>query len=564
MIPVLRDYQQQLADEVRDAYRQKYQCPLVVLSTGGGKTMLFSYITSNASARDNAVLVVAHRRELIAQISLSLARFGVTHNIIAPPAAVREIKIAHFRAFGRSFVDHGSSTMVGSVQTVVRRFEDVDAALTRLAARIGRHPQFLIIMDEAHHVVADTQWGRVMDRFPHARALKVTATPERLDGKGLGKGVGGYADTMILGPSMGWLIDNGYLSPYRVFTTASPVDLAGIKTRMGDYAREELAERVDKPSILGDAVEHYRKEAMGLRAVAYCVSIQHSQHTAAAFTAAGIPAAHLDGDTDDAERARVIRDYADGKYMVLCNQALFTEGFDLASVAQKEVTIDCVIDLAPTQSLALYMQKVGRALRPAPGKTAIILDHAGNVLKHGLPDADREWSLEGRKKTKRAANDNEGPDIATRTCPQCFAITKPVPICPNCGHVHAVQVRKVEEKEGQLVELTDEAKEALRRQARQEQGRAQTREQLMAMGKSQKEAEIILAARKAKDELRAKAKVALAEWHAKHRLPVKNVFGIFSADIGTMKPKALKELIEQIAADDEQRSGGGFSIAEVA
>lgn len=565
-VPKLRDYQLALADQVRMAYREGARCPLVVLPTGGGKTMMFSYITAGASARNNAVLVAAHRRELIAQISLSLAKFAVPHNIIAPAAAIREIKVAHYRAFGRSFVDHNSATMVGSVQTIVRRFDVIEATLERLKAALGSAPKMIIIMDEAHHVVADTQWGKVMEAFPSAIGLEVTATPERLDGKGLGAGVGGYADRIILGPSMRWLIENGYLSPYRVFTTGNPVDLAGVKIRIGDYAKDELEERIDKPSILGDAVEHYRKEAAGLRAVAYCVSIQHSQHTAAAFNAAGIPAAHLDGDTDDGERARVIRDFADGRYTVLCNQSLFTEGFDLASVAQKDVTIDCVIDLAPTQSLSLYMQKVGRGLRPAPGKVAIILDHAGNVLKHGLPDAEREWSLEGRKKTKRGAADNDNePDVMVRRCPQCLAAIEPAPTCPNCGHIFPVQSRTVEEKEGQLVELTDEAKEALRVQQRQAQGKAQTAEEMMAvLGYSRGRAEAVVKAREEKAALQESVRIALADWHIRHRLPVKSVFGVFSADVKTMKPKELKELLAKIAADDAQRGGGGFSIQEVA
>lgn len=571
-IPQLRPYQGDLVESVRQAYRAGHRCPLVVLSTGGGKTMIFSHITHNASKRDNAVLVVAHRRELIAQISMSLARFEVPHSIIAPDSAIREIKIAHHRAFGRSYVVSGSSTMIGSVQTVVRRFGVIDSALDRLAAKTGKAPQFLIIMDEAHHVVADTQWGKVMQQYPQARGLKVTATPERLDGKGLGAGVGGFADALIHGPSMSWLIEQGFLSPYRAFTTSNPVDLAGIKIRMGDFAKDELEERVDKPSIMGDAVQHYRKAAMGMRAVAYCVSIKHSRHMAEAFNAAGIPAAHLDGDTDDLERARVIRDFADGKYLILCNQALFTEGFDLASVAQKDVTIDCVIDLAPTQSLSLYMQKVGRALRPAHGKVAVILDHAGNMLRHGLPDADRDWTLDGRKKNgRRSANDNE-PDVPVRTCPECFAITKPVPICPNCGHEYQLKERKIEEKDGHLVELSKGDMEAIRQQQmqqqRREQGRAQTVEQLMAtLGYSRGRAEKVLKAREEKAELQANVRTALAEWHEKHRQSIKNTFGIFTNDIPRMKPKELRQLLEKINSygqDMPANDNCGFSISEVA
>lgn len=585
-VPTLRPYQQQLADEVRQAYRDGYKCPLVVASTGAGKTMLFSYITHGAASRNNPVLVVAHRRELIAQISLSLARFGVEHQLVAAESAVREIKVAHYRAFGRSFVSHNSPTMVGSVQTIVRRYETVDGTLKRIADSTGKPARFLIIMDEAHHVVADTQWGDVMSRYPDALGLKVTATPQRLDGKGLGKGVGGFADTIILAPTMAWLIEQGFLSPYRAFTTSNPVDLAGIRTRMGDFAKDELAERVDRPSIIGDAVEHYKKVANGVRAVAYCVSIAHSQHTASAFTAAGIPAAHLDGDTEPAERSRVIRDFADGKYLVLCNQALFTEGFDLASVAQKDVTIDCVIDLAPTQSLGLYMQKVGRALRPAPGKVAIILDHAGNMMRHGLPDADREWTLEGKKKSSRKADNDNEPDVMVRTCKECFAMFSPVDAikagrakaertgaeftnacCPACETDIHTQARKIEEKDGQLVELSKADMEAMRQAQRKEelrkQGQAQTVDDLVALGRPRKQAERIVQAREEKAALQMACKDALRDWHQRYRQPVKNVFGVFSGDVDYMKPKALKELLARIKADNtERRIAAGEPVEE--
>lgn len=515
----LRDYQQTLADEVRQAYRDGFKCPLVVLPTGGGKTVLFSYITHGAYQKSKGVMLVAHRKELISQISQSLARFGVSHDVIAPDKVVREIKIAHFKAFGRSFVNPASKTVVGSVQTVVRRFD-----------RISHDPD-LIILDEAHHVVSDTQWGKVLDRYQNSRGLCVTATPERLDGRGLGIGQGGYADTLIEGPSMAWLIENGFLSPYRCFTTQNPIDLTGIRTRMGDYAKDELAERVDKPFLLGDAVSHYKQAAAGMRAVAYCVSVEHSKHTAAAFSAAGIPSEHFDGDTDDDNRSRIVRDFADGKIVVLSNVGILTEGFDLASIAQKDVTIDCVIDLAPTKSMSLYLQKVGRCLRPAPGKVAVILDHAGNVITHGLPDMEREWSLDGVKKRKRAANDNE-PDVFIQTCTQCYTIHRPAPVCPTCGHVYPVRDRQLEQRDGELVELTKEQMTAMQRQKRIEQGRAQSLSELMAQGISRPRAEKILQARADKDELVRKCLDA----GAPHGLMV----------LRRMKPKELKSVLADL------------------
>lgn len=478
----LRPYQQQAVDQIRAAYKNGFTCPLLRLDTGGGKTVIFSYITQNSDQRGNSVMVVAHRQELIRQISLSLARFGVTHALIAAPSVVSGIKVAHFKAFGRIFVNPASPTMVGSVQTITRRLDKIP------------HRPKLIIMDEGHHVVEQTQWGDVMQHYHDALGLIVTATPERLDGKGLGSGEGGFADTMIEVCDMAWLIENGYLSPYRVFTTSTQIDLTGIRTtKKGDWKADELASRVDKPSLLGDAVEHYKRVAMGMRAVAYCANVEHSEHTAAAFRAAGIPAAHFDGTTDDKLRQQIINDYALGKLLVLCNCSLVVEGFDLASVAQMDVTIDCVIDLAPTKSLSLYLQKAGRALRPYEGKTAIILDHAGNVTRHGLPDMARNWSLDGRKKGKRAANDNE-PAINVRTCPQCFAIHAPEPTCPVCAFVYPAQTRTLEQAAGQLVELSSSQKAAIKAQAEAEKKaaserrkienrKAQTLEDLVQLGK---------------------------------------------------------------------------------
>lgn len=484
--------------------------------------MLFSYIVSNAASKGTPAIVVAHRRELIAQISLSLCKFGVLHNVIAPADAVRDITCAHHEAFGRSFVHPSAPVMVGSVQTVSRRLSAL------------HHSKPLVIIDESHHLTPGTQWAAVMDHCYSrgGRGLMVTATPQRLDGKGLGVEAGGYADTLIEGPPMSWLIEQGYLSPYRVFTTSKPLDMSGIRTRMGDYAKDEIADKMDRPSIVGDAVQHYRQSAYGKKAIVYCCSIAHSLHTAQAFCDAGIPAAHIDGETPAADRARIVRGFADGKYMVLCNQSIFTEGFDLASVAQKDVTVDCVIDLAPTQSLSLYMQKVGRALRPADGKTAVILDHAGNVIRHDLPDAEREWSLDGRKR-KRAANDNE-PDVKIRTCPKCFAITPPVNICPVCGHAYEIKTRRIEEVDGQLVEISAEDREHIKRQQQKKQASAKTVAELMSIcGYSRGRAEAIIRGREDRRRLMLDAveqgRVALRDAYRMTSQELRNLLQVTAA-----------------------------------
>lgn len=536
--PTLRPYQQTLADQVRAAYRAGFKCPLVVASTGAGKTILFSYITFHAAARGTPVIAAAHRKEIIRQIALSFARFGISHDIIAPPQLRRAIMAAQFKAFGRSFVKAGASVMVGSVQTLVTRFDVIDATL----AKAGKPP--LIVMDEGHHVVQDTQWGRVMERY-HVEAggpgLIVTASPQRLDGRGLGKGSGGYADTLIEAPPMTWLMENGYLSPYRALTAPNQLNLDGVHTRMGDFVSSELAERVDKPSITGDAIQHWRQHANGMRAVAFCVSVEHSKHVAAEFNAAGIPAAHIDGGIDDAERDKAIIDFAAGRVMVLCNVNIVSEGFDLGSIAQTDVTIDCLIDLAPTQSLVNFMQRAGRALRPAPGKVAVLLDHAGNIYRHGLPDEAREWSLDGYKRQKRkAANDNEPGVARVSTCSRCFTIHLPAPTCPTCGHVYPEKARKIEQAEGELQELTSDQLDAMRRARRVMQGKAQTVDELVhQMGMSRARAQKIVQAREAKARQIDAVMAGLERIKAATGLGPYQALGVTLGDIRRMKPKEL-------------------------
>lgn len=579
-IPQLRPYQADLVAKVRQAYRDGKRCPMVVLSTGGGKTMIFSHIAHNAAERDNAVLIAAHRKEIIRQISLSLARFGVEHQVIAPPEKVRAIKVAHYRAFGRSFVSSSSTTLVGSVQTIVGRFRDIDATVNKLSERLGRKAKMLVVMDEAHHVVQGTQWGQVMDHYvmdPHfnANGLLVTASPQRLDGTGLGLGHGGYADCLIEGPSMKWLMGQGYLSDYVVYGTPNTIDTTGVGHRMGEFIAKELEERADKPAIRDDTVRLYREHAWGMRAVAFCVSIKASINLAATLNAAGIPAAHIDGGVDDMVRDQAIIDFANGKIWVLCQVNLVSEGFDLGSIAQMDVTIDCLIDLATTESLVNFMQRGGRMLRPAPGKVGIYLDQAGNFDKHGTLEMERAWSLVGGKK---AANDNDGgQDVTVITCTTCYAkFDRPKaveagrakaarlgmpdhrPCCPVCQIDLTIKERKVEHKADQKLTLKD--KQALEEQHRQQrreelavQAGARTIEELVAQGKPRKQAEAIVKAREEKAQLYDELRQAIRDWYQRHKLPVKTVFGVYSADIDRMKPKAMRELLERVQDDDRQR-----------
>jgi DNA repair protein RadD len=432
----LRSYQQRAIDDLRNAYRFGYRAPLLCLPTGGGKTCVFAAIAKQAADRGRRVLILVHRRELIKQASSKLQWIGVNHGLIAAgiepsPALVQ----------------------VASVQTIARRL-----------SRIDWQPD-LIIIDEAHHATAG-QWERTLQHWPAAYRLGVTATPCRLDGRGLRSAF----DHLVLGPSVAQLIDAGFLSHSRIYAPPVIADLSGIRTRAGDYANDQAAAAMDRPTVTGDAIAHYQRLAAGQQAIAFCCNVAHAESVCAAFQAAGIAAQLLLGNTVD--RDEVVQQFGAGAIRVLVTVDVVSEGFDVpaASVA---------ILLRPTKSLGLYLQQVGRVLRPAPGKqAALILDHVGNVTRHGFPDDHRDWTLDdGIKRNTGAA----APSV--RTCPECYAAFKPQPQCPVCGAQCApIRSSKIRQLAGELQELK---REAVRHRIaeRRKQGSARTLEQLLALAK---------------------------------------------------------------------------------
>lgn len=419
----LRDYQQTAVDSIRAAYAEGARAPLFVAPTGSGKTVTFAYIAHHGTQRGTRICIVVHRRELIRQTCRTLGAFGVPHGVIAP---------GH-RATGHS-------VQVASVQTLVRR----DAP-----------PFDLMILDEAHHAAAGS-WQRVAQAQPQARILGVTATPCRLDGKGLGN----VFDRLILGPSIKQLTAAGHLSPARVFAPAQALDLKGIRTRGGDYAREQLEGMLNSRAITGCAVEHYRRHCDGYPAIAFCASVAHAEAVAEQFRAEGYRAASIDGSMQPDQRDGLVADLDHGRLSVLTSCDLINEGFDVPRVS-------AAILLRPTKSLGLHMQQIGRALRPYPGKEhAVILDHVGNVLRHGMPDADRQWSLD--RGVEQEAREDAGQPAA-RQCPACFAVHEWAPACPYCGALYPAPAPRPAPKQqaGELVEMTQAEVSALYEQAKQ-------------------------------------------------------------------------------------------------
>lgn len=394
----LRPYQKALLDDVRQAYREGARRPCIVLPCGGGKSCITAEAAKCATDKGNRVLFLVHRRELVEQIRQTFYDWGVDLSLCR----------------------------VEMVQTACRR-------LDRLP------PPRLIITDENHHCLA-ASYRKIYDAFPDAQGLGVTATPVRLNGGGLGD----VNDRLIVGVSAKWLIEHHHLAPYDYYAPAV-ADLSGLHVKRGEFVTGEIVDALDKATIYGDVVGHYKRLADGLKAVCYCASRAHSKEMAARFCAAGVPAAHIDGDTDPHDRARIVRQFRDGEMDVLCNVDLISEGFDVPDCA-------CAILLRPTQSLTLFIQQSMRCMRYQPGKRAVIIDHVGNYTRFGMPDDDREWTLEPkRKKTKMVADAEK-----IRQCPECFFTFPHAPACPKCGFVFPTPARAALEEapEAQLTQIT--------------------------------------------------------------------------------------------------------------
>lgn len=446
---VLRDYQADMVDRARAAMKSARRV-LIQAPTGAGKTALATFMAGGTATRQRIVYFICHRAELIAQTSATFRKFGLAHSFIAA---------------GLPY-DSRQLVQVCSIDTLKNR------------AHMLPEPD-LAIWDECKHIAA-AGWLAVMNGWQRAYHIGLDATPWRTDGSGLDD----MFDVMVLGPQPGWLIEQGHLSPYLAFIPKGGMDVGGVHTRMGDFVAKEIEARVDRPKLVGDVITHWRKNANGLRSIGFAPSLDFSMYMVGEFNAAGITAAHLDGNTPKDERRQTIEAYADGRIQVLWNRFLFGEGFDLAAIAQRDVTIDCVIDAAPTQSLALAMQRWGRALRPAPGKTAILLDHAGNILRHGFPDDEREWTLQGREKSgKGGAAEGPPPPIV---CEGCYnAIRQPTPpACPHCGKLLRKALRQMEvDDTAELTAANDNDKAAIRAQRKEEERECKEMGDWITLGK---------------------------------------------------------------------------------
>ncbi len=408
-VPTLRPYQASAIDRLRDAVEASNGRVILTAPTGAGKTTIAGRLMELAVGRGSHVLFIAHREELIAQASGRLADFGLLHGII---------KAGHRP-------DPGQPIQVASIQTLVRR---------------ALPPADLVIVDEGHRAISPS-YRAIFDAYPGADIVALTATPVRTDGRGLGDVFGALVEVAKVSE----LIAMGFLMRTRVLAPSTP-DLVGIRTVAGDFDPKTLALRVERPNLLGSIVDHWGQHARGARAVLFAANVQHSQNLVASLQGAGARAAHIDGDTDADTRAKTLAALRAGDLDVVSNVGILTEGYDLPDLG-------AVILARPTQSLALHLQMIGRVMRPAQGKTqALVLDHAGNVHRHGFAETDRTWTLS----TTRAKRSTQTAVAPVKTCPTCFLVVAAnARSCPACGStLQAAASAGPRQRDGRLEELT--------------------------------------------------------------------------------------------------------------
>jgi DNA repair protein RadD len=419
MIP-LRPYQSKLGDDISQEHNQGARNVLAQCPTGGGKTVVMAH---KAQLNAGSAICIAHRQELVSQISLSLAKAGLHHGIVGSDATIKACVRIQMDRLGRSYFNQGAPTKVAGVDTLVRLDKDLQ----------WMKQVTLWETDEAHHVLEDNKWGRVCALFPNARGIGWTATPERADGKGLGRrgtvtAGAGVMDRLVIGPAMADLIAQGFLTRYKVLLPKNDLDLSRVEVSdaTGDYKPDALRKATHESHIVGDIVQHYMRHAAGKLGVTFAVDIDHATEIARCFRAAGVAAEVVTGKTPDVLRFAILRRFERREILQLVNVDLFGEGFDLPA-------IEVVSFGRATKSYALFSQQWGRVMRYLEGKEyGLILDHVGNTIEHnGPPDRPRVWTLDGRTRSSRAGDFA----IPLTACPECsLPYERLYKACPYCGY----------------------------------------------------------------------------------------------------------------------------------
>lgn len=403
---ILRDYQQDIVDQILVSELHD----LVQLDTGGGKTAIIATI-----AAQQPTICIAHRNMLVEQISETLVKVGVSHSIIATAAIQKRCQLIMRKAD----LAQSNQCYAASLQSMLSWHK-----LGKLA--LDTALPYRIIIDEAHHVAEDNMWHSLSEIFPNAHFLGFTATPCRLDGRSLHSKNGGLFDRLIQAESLkknstAALIARNYLSDYIAYCPPTTIDFSELKIgASGEYTAQSVVDAVSKKRIVGEVVESYQKHANGLKALVFCPNIANAKHISENLKYIGLSASYIASSLSLAENNRRLDAFRRDEIRVLVNVAMATEGFDLPEV-------ECLIDLCPNASFGLVRQKWGRVLRPKKdGQKAIIIDHAANVLKHGLPDDPVIWNIEGNPAQEKSELIN---------CEECHHVYDCyLTACPNCGH----------------------------------------------------------------------------------------------------------------------------------
>ena len=422
----LRDYQQDLLYKTADAFGQGYRRPLIVAPCGAGKSYLFAAMIQRTRGE---VLVLTHRQEL---------------------------KEQHERLLEELSINNARVSMI----------------LTE-ANRLGQYATpALIVADEAH-LSRSNSWVKVIEYY-NTFTVGLTATPVRLDGLPLGS----VFDTLITGVDTKWLIENERLAPYEYYAP-TVVDTSDLRTLCGDYVISDLEKIMNERAIYGNVIESYKRFASNEQAICYCVSVDHARITADNFNNVGIRAEVISSGTPPRRRAEIMEMFRSGLITVLCNVGIISEGISIDEVS-------CCMLLRPTESVALGIQQMMRCMRYKPGKTAKIIDFVGNYTRIGLPDEPRNWSLDKPLQRKRQLD--EHGNFYIRSCPECFLTFKTSDVCPYCGAEYPLHPREIKaHEEIELARITAEEAEKVekaKKAARIEQGRAQSFEELVKLGRS--------------------------------------------------------------------------------
>lgn len=398
---ILRPYQVDAVAEIERQNAAGLRRLMTVAPTGAGKAVILAAIVRKAVAEGQRVLVLAHTREIIKQTSRKLFDNGVDHGIIAAGL------VAH----------PGEPVQVASIQTLWAR------AMVR--DRMPLPPADVLIVDESHHCPAGT-YREIIASYPNAILLGFTATPCRGDGRGLG----GIFDAIVETPQVEELIALKFLVRTRVYAPADLPDLRGVRVQAGDYVETQLADRMDRDSLVGDIVTQWHKNGERRRTVCFAVNVAHSIHIRDEFLKAGVRAEHIDGATPKPDRDAALARLAGGETELITNCMVLTEGWDMPAVS-------CCLLARPTRKMGLYRQMVGRILRPAPDKVdAVVLDHSGAVYRHGFVEDRVEWTLDPERKAAsptHAARLDSGYSSRLLECSQCGAIRVAGEKCQHCG-----------------------------------------------------------------------------------------------------------------------------------